>query len=81
MRDSYYLFLQYFGGVHKNCLNNIVHSTNDETNESDSLPISSYYDTDHFESFVTAKINSFGILRTNIQSINAKFNEIAAFEQ
>ena len=57
-------FLQYYGGVHKNCLNYILHSTNDETNESDSLPImktSSYYDTDHFKSLVNTKINSFGI--------------------
>ena len=84
MTDSDDLFLQYYGGVHKNCLNNILRSTNDETNESDSLPImktSSYYDTDHFKSLVNTKINSFGILSTNIQSINAKFNELAAFVQ
>ena len=30
---------------------------------------------------VNTKINSFGILSTNIQSINAKFNELAAFVQ
>ena len=57
--------------------------TNDETNESDSLPImktSSYY-TNHFKPLVNIKINSFGILSTNIQSINAKFNELAAFVQ
>ena len=83
MTDSDDLFLQYYGGVHKNCLNNILHSTNDETNESDSLPImktSSYYDTDYFKSLVNTKINSFGILSTNIQTINAKFN-LAAFVQ
>ena len=65
-----------------NCLNNILHSTNYETNESDSLSImktSSYYDTDHFKSVVNTKSNSFGILSTNIQSINAKFNELTAF--
>ena len=64
----------------KNGLNNILHSTNDETNESDSLPImktSSYYDTDHFKSLINTKINSFGILSTNIQSINAKFNSMS----
>ena len=69
MTNSYDLFLQYYGGVHNNCLNNILHSTNDETNESDSLPImktSSYYDTDDFKSLVNTKINSFGILSTNI---------------
>ena len=84
MTDSDDLILQYYGGVHKNCLNNILHSTNDETNESDSLPImktSSYYDTDHFKSLVNTKINSVGIISANIQSINAKFNELAAFVQ
>ena len=84
MTDSYDLFLQYYGSVHNNCLNNILHSTNYETNESDSFPImktSSYYDTDDFKSLVNTKINSFGILSTNIQSINAKFNELADFVQ
>ena len=83
MTDSDYLFLQYYGGVHKNCLNNILHSTNDETNESDNLPImktSSYYDTDHL-SLVNTKINSFAVLSTNIQSINAKLNKLPAFVQ
>ena len=84
MTDSDELFLQYYGGVHKNCLNNILRSTNDETTKSDSLPImktSSYYDTDHFKSLVNTKINRFGIFSTNIQSINAKYNELAAFVQ
>ena len=43
LTDSDDLFLQYYGGVHKNCLNNILHSTNDETNESNSLPIMKTY--------------------------------------
>ena len=58
----------------KNCLNNILHSIYDETNESNSLPIkktSLYYDTDNFKSLVNAKMNSFGIFSTNVQSINA----------
>ena len=35
----------------KNCLNNIMHSTNDETNESDSLSImkTSCYNTDNIK--------------------------------
>ena len=84
MTDSDDLFLQYYGGVHKNCLNNILHSTNDETNESDSLPImktSSYYDNDNFKSLVNTKITSFGIFSTNIPSHNAKCNELVAFVQ
>ena len=39
MTDSDDFFLQYYGGVHKNCLNNILHSTNNETNENDNLPV------------------------------------------
>ena len=35
----------------------------------------------YFKAFVNIKINSFGLLSTNIQSINAKFNELAAFVQ
>ena len=63
-------FLEYCGSVHKTCLNNILHSTNDETNESISLPIiktSSHYGTDHFKSLVTIKIYIIGILSINIQ--------------
>ena len=51
---------------------NILHSTNDETNESDSLPImktSSYYDTNNFKSLVNTKINSFGIFITSYQPL------------
>ena len=86
MTDSDDLFLKYYGGVHKSCLNNILHSINDEANESDSLPITKtsftrYYDTDHFKSLANTKINSLGKFSTNIQSINTKFNELAAFVQ
>ena len=84
MTDSDDLFLEYRGGVHKNCLSNILHSTNYETNESDSFSIiktSSYYDTDKYMSLVNTKINSFRILSINIQLINAKCNDLAAFTQ
>ena len=45
------------------------------------MKTSSYYDTDNFKSLVNTKIKSFGILSTNIQTINTKFNELAVFVQ
>ena len=62
-----------------NDLNNILH-----TNEFDSVELqttrrSSCYDLDNFDKLTCSTHKCFSILSTNIQSINAKFNELEAF--
>ena len=84
MLDSDYQYLQHYGGIHTNCLNKVLHHSDDENFDNDSLQImktSSYYDTDNFKSLLNTKTNNFGILSTNIQSVNAKLNEIEVFTQ
>jgi len=52
--------------------------------DNDSLPVmktSSYYDTNKIKSLINTKITHFGTLSTNIQSINAKLNEMEVFIQ
>ena len=72
-------FLSHIGGIRNNDLNNILH-----TNEFDSVELqttrrSSYYDLDSFDKLTSSTNKCFSILSTNIQSINAKFNELEAF--
>ena len=43
------------------------------------IPNSSYYDIENFNSLVNNSVNRFGIFSTNIQSTNAKFQELDAF--
>ena len=76
------IFLQYQGGLQNNCLNHILHLNNGETDDSSALlviPNSSYYDIENFNSLVNNSVNCFGIFSINIQSINAKFQELEAF--
>ena len=84
MLDSDYQCLRHYGGIHKNGLNKVLHHSDDENFDNDSLPImktSSYYDTNHFKSLISTKTINVGVLSTNIQSINAKLNEIEVFTQ
>ena len=81
MTDLNEIFLQYQGGLQNNCLNHILHLNNGETDDSNALqviPNSSYYDIENFNSLVNNSVNRFGIFSTNIQSINAKFQELEA---
>ena len=62
----------------------VLHHSDDENFDNDSLPImktSSYYDTNNFKSLINTKTNNFGVLSTNIQSINATLKEIEGFTQ
>ena len=82
MTDLNEIFLQYQGGLQNNCINHILHLNNGETDDSSALPVianSSYYDIENFNSLVNNSVNRFGIFSTNIQSINAKFQELEAF--
>ena len=78
------IFLQYQGGLQNNCLNHLLHLNNGETDDSNALPVipnSTYYDIENFNSLVKNSVNRFGIFSTNIQSINAKFQELEAFAE
>ena len=64
-----------------NCLTNILHINENEIdiNEQQIIRRSSYYDFDQFSKLAKENKNSFSILSTNIQSVNAKFSELEAF--
>ena len=81
MLDSNYQCLLHYGVIHKN---KVLHHSDDANFDNDSLSImktSSYYDTNNFRSLINTKTNNFGILSINLQSINAKLNEIEVFTQ
>ena len=69
-------FLSYSGGILNNYLTNILHINENETdiNEQQISRPSSYYDFDQFSKLAKENKNSFSILSTNIQSVNAKFS-------
>ena len=71
-------FLSYLGG-NQNNLSNVLstNENNDENHELQVIRCSSYYDIDKFKA--NSNTNSFSILSSNIQSINAKFNELEMF--
>ena len=73
-------FLSYLGG----CQNNLIivlstNESNDENNEPQVTRCSSYYDIDKFTFLANSNSNRFSILSSNIQSINAKNNELEIF--
>ena len=73
-------FLSYLGG-NQNNLSNVLstNENNDENHELQVIRCSSYYDIDKFTILANSNTNSFSILSSNIQSINAKFNELEMF--
>jgi len=75
-------FLRAQGGVNQNSLNSKLNIDNIENDENDQIQIikhSSYYDNDKLNSLIKSNNNSFSILSTNIQSLNAKFDELNIF--
>ena len=73
------LFLKYQGGVQRNSLHHAIQTYNDTHNTLNTLHISSYYDRDTFELLAVKNISNVSIFSSNIQSINAKFNELEAY--
>ena len=74
--------LQFHGGSDINSLRNIIQFNNDDDDEGNPLQIikhSSYYHDDKFKSIIDQHKGNFCILSTNIQSINAKFDELFAY--
>ena len=75
-------FLQQFGGVEKNSFINIIESDPDENEDTDQPQIirhSSYYDYENLIPTLCKSKNNFSILSTNIQSINAKIDQLRIF--
>ena len=72
------LFLSYQGGVQPNSLQHVLQTQYDIQNPLQIMQGSSYYDTDPFKTLVGNKGHNFSIFSSNIQSINAKFNELEA---
>ena len=73
------LFLSYQGGVQHNSLQHVLQTQYDIQNPLQILQGSSYYDTETFKTFVGNKGHNFSIFSSNIQSINAKFDELDAY--
>ena len=73
------LFLKYQGGVQQNALLHAIQTYNDTHNTLNTLHISSYYDRDTFELLAAKNTSNVSIFSSNIQSINAKFNELEAY--
>ena len=69
-------FLSHLGGVENNNLINTIYLDN---NELQVIKHSSYYDIDHFKILVAEKSKHFSVLSLNIQSVNAKIDELSAF--
>ena len=77
------VFLSYSGGILNNCLTNILHINENETdiNEKQIIRRLSCYDFDQFSKLAKENKNSFSILSTNILSVNTKFSELEVLEE
>ena len=76
---SDHAYLQHYEGMDKNSLNKIFLQydiNRDDTNEADIMSNSSYYDIDDFIKLTMNYSEQFSIFNSNIESINAKFNEL-----
>ena len=67
--------------IQNNCLNNLfdINENNAENNEPQLIRRSSYYDIDKFHLLPNSDTDKFNIYSSNIQSINAKFDELEIF--
>ncbi len=75
-------FLNHTGGKGHKSFVQILDDDNDDNDDSNQTPIiyhSSYYDFEKLTSNLNNFKNKFGIFSSNIQSINAKINELRIF--
>jgi len=75
-------FLQHIGGTNRNSFIKVINPDIDEDCESNSPEIinhSSYYDSEKLSSLLQTSKNKFTVFSTNIQSINAKIDELRIF--
>jgi hypothetical protein len=74
--------LKNIGGVENNSFVKIIDADIDENDDMNQVRVihhSSYYDFENLKSTLNKHKNKFSIFSTNIQSINAKFNELQVF--
>ena len=73
--------LSSFGGISNNSLINLLQLNNNEVGEQESqiLKHSSYYDADQFVELTDGCRHNFCILTLNIESMNAKFDELTIY--
>ena len=74
--------LRSYGGLNDNSLRHVLHSNEDENDNNNYLNAtthSCYYDTDHLNATLKKHKNSFTIFSTNIESLNAKFDELTVY--
>ena len=77
-------YLSYTDEIQCNCLNNIIDqniNTDDETNTCQLIKHTSYYDVEQFKHLADTHKDEFTVLSSNIQSINAKLNELEIFTE
>ena len=73
-------FLKHHGGLEKNSLDRILRQhCNEESIDLHTFTSSSYYDHNLFNKLIQAHKQQFSIMSSNIQSINAKIDELKAF--
>ena len=75
-------FLSSFGGISNNSLIHLFQLNNNEVDEQESqlqLKHSSYYDADQFAELTDRCRHNFRILTLNLESINAKFDELTIY--
>ena len=78
---------QYFSntdGMECNCLKNIIDqnlNTDEENNPCQIIKHTSYYDVEQFKHLAYTHKDEFNVLSSNIQSINAKINELEIFTE
>ena len=76
MTLTYELFLSSVGSVRQYSLTSILEEQNNNAQEHQCTQQSSYYDIDKFSEVAKTRLNDFSILTTNIESLNAKFDEL-----
>ena len=69
-------FLSSIGGVREYSLMSVFEETNTDAQEHQPIPQSSYYDTEKFNQVASTRLHDFSILTTNVESLNAKFDEL-----
>ena len=77
-------YLSYTDEIQCNCLKNSIDqniNTDDETNTCQLIKHTSYYDVEQFKHLADTHKDEFSVLSSNIQSINAKLNELEIFTE
>ncbi len=74
MKDE--LFLSSVGSIRQYSLTSLVEEQNTDAHEHQLIQQSSYCDIDKFCEIAKTRLNDFSILTTNIESLNATFDEL-----